>query len=209
MAVNLAISDLATMLPREAFRNEVTIPTVQGTDIYAVATGTSYPVQEIIKIHYVFSSVIYNLKKIESEKEFWGQYYVLNAAQNRPYVYCPWGLDASKNKQIRVFPVPDAVYSLVIPYFADITSVMLTVSNLNSELPFLQPYLQKAIWKGARAYYLQSFDDPNAPMAMAEYEKSKVQQDAAEDADMDSDLQFRYDVGRTRYVDPATNIRLQ
>ena len=209
MCFNLAWADIATLLPRQSFRKEVTIPTVQGTEVYSIATSDIYPVQELIKVHYIWNLVNYNLYKCESEKEFWGQYYIANAAQNRPFVYCKWGLDANKDLQIRLFPIPNDVYSLIIPYYIDPTAVLLTVADLSSELLILQPYLQKALWKGALYYYLDSFDDPKAESAYLKYKESQLNQDVAEDASLDSDLQFRFDTGRTRFVDPATGIRLQ
>jgi hypothetical protein len=205
--------DLCQLLPRQAFRqdsdtNGTNITTVNGQDIYSLA-GNPYPVQELVIIHYFFNNVNYNMKKCESEREFWGQYFYLSTAVNRPFVYVPYGFDNTGVKQIRLFPVPDQNYNLKYTFYIDPTTIDFKALLLSAQIPFLPSYLQTALWKGALYYFLKAFDDPAQVNAKADYESAKVRQDISEDADMDSDLQFRFDTARTRFVDPITGIRLQ
>lgn len=213
--MNMAWEDLCKLLPRQAFRqdsstNGTNIPTVQGTDIYALS-GNTYPVQELIIVHYVFNGNNYNLEKIESEQEFWRKFYYQSTSQQRPYVYCPWGFDNStpRNKQIRLFPIPDQVYTIQYSYYVDPTTIDFTTQTLSSEIPFLPGYLQFALWRGAYYYYLRSYDDPAQTLALSEYTKAQIQQDAAEESDQDGNLQMRFDNMGNRFVDPVTGIRLQ
>jgi hypothetical protein len=212
--INEAYWEMALQVPKQAFRtdsviNGTDINIVANTEIYSLA-GNPYPVQELINVNYIFLTINYNVKKIESEQEFWRQFFVANASHNRPFIYCPWGFDANGVKQIRVFPIPDQSYTVHYEFFVDPTTVALTTANLNQQIPFFPSYLQRPLWKGALYYYLKGFDDVQmAQMAKMDYDQSRLQQNIAEDADLDSDLQFRYDMGRTRFVDPATGIRLQ
>lgn len=209
VCLDMAWKDIAQLLPRQAFRADgVDIVTVAGTEIYSLA-GNTYPVQELVMIHYIFNNVNYNMKKVESEREFWGQYYYKSAAQNRPFVYCPWGFDTNHVKQIRMFPIPDQAYTINYTYLIDPTVVEINASLLSNEVPFFPSYLQEAVWKGGVYYYLKSYDDAGQQAAMLDYEKAKTRQDISEDADMDSELQFRFDTQRTRFIDPITGIRLQ
>jgi hypothetical protein len=205
--------DICQLLPRQAFRqdsdvNGTNIVTVSGQDIYPLS-GNTYPVQELIIMHYFFNNVNYNMKKVESEREFWGQYFYLSTAVNRPFVYCPWGFNASGVKQVRVFPVPDQNYNLKYSFYIDPTTIDFKTLALSAAIPFFPSYLQTALWKGALYYFLKAFDDPAQEIALQDYEKAKMRQDMSEDADLDSDLQFRFDTARTRFVDPITGIRLQ
>jgi hypothetical protein len=210
--LNSAWEDLIQLLPRQAFRqdsstNVTNIATVAGTDIYSLS-GNTYPVQELIIVHYVFNNNNYNMDKIESEQEFWRKYYYQSSSQNRPYIYCPWGYDTNKIRQIRVFPIPDQVYTLQYSYYIDPTSIDFRTQSLSADIPFLPGYLQFALWRGAYYYYLKSYDDPAQGQALADYERSKLRQDMSEESDQDGNLQLRLDVLGNRYVDPVTGIRL-
>lgn len=209
--VNECFWELALQIPKQAFRADgVVIPTVIGTEIYSLA-GNTYPVQELIAVHYPFQNQSYNLKKVESEREFWGSIFILSQGHTRPYVYCPWGFDANSPpvKQIRIFPIPDAVYTLNYSYYVDPSIITFTVADLPNQIPFFPSYLMRPLWKGALYYFLKGFDDQTMMgIAKADYDEARLKQNIAEDADLDSDLQFRFDTGQTRFVDPATGIRL-
>jgi hypothetical protein len=207
--LNEAWSDLVRMIPREVFRADgPDLSTVIGQEIYSL-TGYTYPIQEFIQWHYIFQGVNYNLKRIESEREFWGQVYFKTAAQNRPFIYVHWGYDNSGNKQIRLFPIPDQIYTLNNSYQIDATTIDFKTLTLTSTVPFFPGYMQQVLWKGGLAYFLKAYDDPMAAQRMQEYEMAKIEQDIAQDKFLDSDLQWRFDSNRTRFVDPVTGIRLQ
>lgn len=208
IAADVSYADLALKLPRQSFRQDgVAISTVAGTDIYSI-TGTSYPAQEYIAFHYLFQNVNYNLNKVESEQEFWHQVYSNNTPQMRPYCYVHWGFDGSGVKQIRLFPIPDAVYTINWSFYVDPTTVHLNTLALSTEVPFLPSYMQEALWKGALYYYLKSYDDQGQLIALQDYEKAKNMQDIAEDSAQDSNLQMRFDLGPIGEIDQATGIRL-
>jgi hypothetical protein len=206
--INDARRDVIKLVPKESLRKDATSPiaTVASTTTYSLASDVAFP----IVFRYTSGGKEYVLAKIQSEREFFEKWYSANSSNNKPLWYLPLGYDGSGNKQIRLWPTPDAVYSINYAYYKDPTGTDLTVSDLNTSFPDFPNYLQDAMWKGGLYYFLKGFDDPGQGVALSDYEKAKVGDNIAENDASDEGLQFKFDLdGKVAFNDSATGIKLE
>ena|SRR5579859_2007552 len=205
-AINDARRELIRFLPKQFLRKTSFITVSNPTITYSLASDC----QEPLILHYTFQGVEYILKKIESEREFYINLYIFTQAQNRPFFYVDMGYDASKNRQIQIYPIPDlnGPYTVNYTYFKDPTMTDLGTADLAIEFPDFPSFMQDAIWKGALYHFLKNFDDPLQQVAKADYDASILALDIAENEDQDLELCIRWGMSRLLYRDPSTGIRL-
>lgn len=205
-AINDARRDLIRFLPKQFLRKTSSISVVNPTVLYSLAADC----QEPLILHYTFNSIEYVMVKIESEREFYQDLYIFTQAINRPFFYVDMGYDASKQRQIQVYPIPDTngPYTVNYTYFKDPTLVDLDTIDLTTEFPDFPSYMQDALWKGALYYFLKSFDDQGQQIAKGDYDIATNALDIAENQDQDLELSIRFGMSRALYRDPTTGIRL-
>lgn len=209
MCVNDARRELIRFVPKQFLRVDATSPIIatNPTILYSLAPD----VQEPIVFRYTFQGVEYVLQRIESEREYYLTLFIRSQSPNRPFFYVEKGFDASKNRQIEIYPIPDPVigpFTINYSYFKDPTRTELTELDLNIEFPDFPIYMQDALWKGALYHFLKQFDDPGQGVAKADYDAVTMALEQAEDADQDLDLCIRWGFGKVNYRDPTTGIRL-
>lgn len=207
-AINDARRDVIRLLPKQWLRSTSTVSTVIGTSLYDLPADC----QEPLLLKYTFNGADYILSKVESEREFYLNVFGTSVANNKPLFFFDAGVNqANAKRQLFIWPAPDLVYTLDLTYMMDPTLTDLTTSDLSTTVPVFPSYLQDVLWKGALYYFLKNFDDPLQGVASTDYEKAKMDVEIADDRDLDSDLQFRMDVGRriTDFRSPGTGIRLK
>lgn len=168
--------------------------------------------QEPLLLRYNFNGADYFLSKVESEREFYLNVFGTTVAPNKPLFFFDAGVNqATASRQIYIWPIADIVYTVFLTYMMDPTLVDLTTANLSQAIPVFPSYIQDALWKGALYHFLKNFDDQMGQVAKADYEAAKLEVEIADERDLDSDLQFRLDVGRriTDFRSPSTGIRLK
>ena len=203
-AMNDARRKIIRKLPKEWIRSSSTISVVQGTTDYSLASD----VQEPIIFRYTSSNSEYIITKVDSEREFYQNYYSANASQDKPRVYIEISR-SSGNRQIKLFPTPDASYTVNYAYMKDSTSTELTTSDLGTTVADIPSYLQDALVEGTLWIFLKCFDDHAAvDRAKANFEKALLEADIAEDQDRDGELSFRFGQGDNDFRDPSTGIKL-
>lgn len=172
----------------------VAITTSDGDYTYSLASD----VQEPVVFRYTDSNTDYVLKKIDSDKEWFGQIYSSTEPRSNPIYYREIGNDASGYRQIELFPIPDGAYTINYEYYK--IPADMTVADLSTEIPDIPSHLQDAVWKGGLYYFYKMFDDPAQAIALQDFQKALQGVDEADEADQDSNLRFRWDIGR--YRDP-------
>lgn len=190
-AINDSRRDVIRMVPKDWLRKSATTPitTVSGTSTYSLASD----VQEPLLFRYTVDDADYFLNKIDSEREFYQNTFGSNTADNKPRFFIDLGLDGSANRQILLFPTPDAAYTINYVYYKDPSKTELTITDLDTEIPDVPSYLQDVLWKGARYYFLQGFDDTaNQAIAKTDYEQAKLDVDKADEANLDTEQSFRF-----------------
>jgi len=201
-ALNEVRRQLVRRLPKQYMKS-----TTDGTLTMSVANGVIYTlasdVQEPILFRFTDDNSENILQKVDSEKEFWQNIYSASAAADKPQYYVEISPDASKNKRIRIFPTPDASYTVTYPYYKDPTGTKLTTSDLGSAIPDIPNIMFDVLWKGALYYFLKSFDDAQAAeQARRDYLEAAQEMDILDELDLDSDLAWRFDI--SQYHNPQT-----
>ena len=192
MSVMDSRRDVVKRIPKRWFWKDGTdLVVVQGTATYDLATDVIEP----ITFHYTSSSALYVLKKIDSDREWFATVYEPSAAQGKPSHYREIR-KSDGTKQVELFPVPDASYTLEYEYYKNPCTTDLTVADLSTAIPDIPDYAQDALWKGGLYYFLKGFDDSAAQIAKMDYEQSLMALDVLDEADLDSDLQFRFGLGQ-------------
>jgi len=189
-AINDSRRDTIRLVPKDWLRKSAGTPitTVSGTSTYSLASD----VQEPLLFRYTVGTTDYFLNKIDSEREFYQQTFGSNTANDKPRFFVDLGLDGSGNRQILLFPTPDAAYVINYVYYKDPSKTELTVADLNTEIPDVPSYLQDVLWKGARYYFLMGFDDAAQSIAKADFEQAKLDVEKADNMDLDSEMALRF-----------------
>jgi len=201
--INEAIRDVAKLIPkRYYFKQGAPLALVAGTIAVPAVYSLPSDCQELILLHYTANNAVYRLAKIDSDGEWISKIWNINQNPNRPLYYRELGSDGSGNKQIEIFPIPDASYSLNNEYYK-IKPTDLTVSDLSTEIPTIPDSVQDVVEKGALYYFLKGFDDGGQMVAKKDYEDSKIEMEVADERDIDSDNRLRFNMVRTSMLPPG------
>ena len=188
--MNDARRKLIRRVPKNYLRTSETISmSVAGGTTYSLATDC----QEPILFRYTSSSQEYMLERVASEREFFKLVYSASAAAGKPTHYVDLGRSSSTGpRQIRIFPTPDATYSVTHVYFKDPSATELTTSDLASAVPDIPSHLQDSLVAGTLWLFLKCFDDLAASAAaQAEFQACLIEADQAENEDQDEELSMR------------------
>lgn len=189
--VNEALRDLQKLLPKRYWFKQGTVSVTTGVAGTAAVFSLPSDCQEPILFHYTTSNVLYRLKKIDSDTE-WFNLWDPATAINKPAYFREIGANASTgNKQIEIFPISDANYTLNVEYYKT-KGTDLTTSDLSTEIPSVPDHVQDVIEKGALYYFLKGFDDPLGQVAKMDYEEAKQAMEVSDERDLDSDLRLRW-----------------
>lgn len=213
-AVNDSRREVIRKIPKQWLRATSTFNTVAGTHQTAALPLYDLPAdcQEPVLLRYAFNGADYFLSKVESEREFYLNLFGTTVVENKPLFFFDAGVNqTTRCRQVYVWPIADQVYTIYLTYMMDPTLVDLTTADLALDIPVFPSYVQDMLWKGALYHFLKNFDDPMGQVAKLDYEEAKMAVDQADEQDLDSDLQFRMDVGRriTDFRSPGTGIRLK
>lgn len=207
-AVNDARREVVRMLPKNYLWKQGNLVGVQGTATYALASD----VQEPIVFSYTTpDNILRIIRKVESEREWFNNIYNPSSPQNFPYSYREIGPDVSGNKQVEIFPSPNAAYTYNYEYYKDPTLTDMLPADLDVTIPDVPSYLVDSLWKGALYYFLKGFDDPAQQIAKADYEQSKLEARIIEEQDLDADNCLRFETDNRFGPEDRTQtgIRLQ
>lgn len=187
MAINDTRRELVRRVPKRFFWKSATTPlsTSAGDYTYDLASD----VQEPIRFFYTTGGADYQLTRVDSDAEWYDSVYSSTAPQGKPLRYRE--TNNAGTKAIEVAPTPDATYTINYEYYKNVPTE-LTTSDLASEIPDIPDYLHDALWKGALAKFLKSFDDPGEASAKADYALAVHEFDDAEEKDQDTDLCLRW-----------------
>jgi len=105
-------------------------------------------------------------------------------------------------KQIELFPIPSSNITLNIEYYRT-KGTDYTTSDLGSEITEIPDYVQDLLEKGALYYFLKGFDDPLQAIAKQDYQEAKLAFEQADEADLDGNVCFRFDLLRQSPNDSA------
>ncbi len=182
--------ELIRRIPRRKLYKEDTISVVQSTTTYSLASD----LQEPIIFWYNFDTQYRMLKKIDSDREWIQQIFDPNASEQEPTHYREVGPDGSANKQIELYPTPNAAFTLNYEYYKT-TNTEFTTGDLTSEIADIPEQLHDAMWKGALYKFLKNFDDVQGQqVAFSDYNQAILEYDAQEDEDHDSEMAFRFGI---------------
>lgn len=169
--------------------------------------------QEPVLFRYNFNGADYFLSKVDSEREFYLNIFGTTVAPNKPLYFFDAGVNTSTGaRQVYIWPIADKSYTIFLTYMVDPSLTDLSISDLNSAVPYTPSYVQDVVWKGGLYHFLKNFDDVNGQAtAKQDYEEAKQAMEIADERDLDSDIQFRMDIGRrlTDFRAPGTGIRLK
>jgi hypothetical protein len=90
-----------------ALRTTIVVPTVSGTTDYTLTNSG-----ERIKVYSAINDTSNFFMNYESPNWFNNAYFISGEVSGTPDSYTFIGIDSSRNTKIKVFPKPDAVYSL-------------------------------------------------------------------------------------------------
>ena len=201
-AINDARRDVINRTPKDWLRKTGSFATVSGTSTYSLASDSNGP----LFFRYTTSNTDYFPKKIDTEREFYQKIYNSNTSNNKPRYYFDAGRDSSGYHQIILFPTPDAAYTINYVYMKDPTLTDISSSDFNTQIPDVDTANHDVIWKGALYYFLKNFDDPLQLVAKKDYDEALQTLDDANDEDLDTDLQFRWDISKFNSLgDSGTN----
>ena len=204
--VNEAIRDVAKLLPKRYWFKQSTVALTVGV----AGTASTWPlasnVQEPILFHYTTNNSVTRLTKIDSDKEWIDSIWSVSTPVGKPRFFREIGPNSSTGyKQIEVFPIPDASYTLNYEYMKTKGSD-LTTSDLSTEIPTIPDNVQDAVEKGALYYFLKGFDDSLQGVAKADYEEAKLAMEVSDERDIDSDLRMRWNMTRSNMLPPGFNL---
>lgn len=193
--INEAIRDVAKLVPKRYwFKQGTGIALTAGTIGTAAVYSMASDVQEIIQLHYTSGSSLTRLQKIDSDKEWIDKVWDPAGALGKPRYYRELGPATSTfYKQIEIYPIPDASYTLNNEYYKN-KPTDLTTADLASEVTSVPDSVQDALEKGALYYFLKGFDDSLQMVAKKDYEDAKLEMEIADERDMDSDLRMRFNM---------------
>jgi hypothetical protein len=195
--VNKAIRDLYKLLPKRFLWKQGTISVTLGVAGTPAVYSLASDVQEPIIFHYTSSSLRI-LDKVTSDRDWIKGVWNPTTSVNKPQVYREIGPNSSTGyKQIELFPIPDASYTVNYEYYRT-KGDDLSTSDLATEIPIFPDLYQDAIEKGALYYFLKGFDDVAQGMAMADFEKAKLALNIGDEEDKDADVAFGFGQGYQR-----------
>lgn len=199
--INEAVRDLVKLLPKRFWFAQSTIAVVAGVAGTPAVYSLPSDCQEPILFWYKVNNVVYHLVKIDSDREYIrGIWNPANSTQ-RPMYYRELGPNSSTAyKQIEMFPIADASYTLNIEYYKT-QGADLTTSDLNSVIPNLPDYVLDVVEKGGLYYFLKGFDDSMQAVAKQDYNEAKMALEMADERDADSDIALR--LVRPNYLLPG------
>lgn len=201
--INEAIRDVCRLVPKRYFFKQGTIALTVGTQAVASVWSMPSDVNEAILFHYTANNSVYKLLKIDSDAEWISKIWNINQAVNRPIYYRELGSNASTGyKQIEVFPIPDASYTLNIEYYKN-KPTDLTTADLSTEIPTIPDMVQDVLEKGALYYFLKGFDDNLQMVAKKDYEEAKLEMEIADERDIDSDQRIRFNMAKSNMLPPG------
>jgi len=181
--------ELIRRIPRRKLFKQDTISVVTSTPIYSLASD----LQEPIIFWFNLNSQFRLLKKLDSDREFIQQIFDPNAQEETPTHYREIGPDGSGNRQIELYPTPNANFTLNYEYFKT-PNTEFTTSDLSVEIADIPEQLHDAMWKGSLYKFLKSFDDVAQGPALADYNQSILDYDNQEDNDDDSEMSLRFGI---------------
>ena len=190
---NEAIRDMIKLVPKRFWFKQSTVAVTVGVAGTAAVYSLASDVLEPINFWYNTGGSKYVLEKIDSDQEWINGVWDPNAAIQKPRYYREIGPNSSTfYKQIEIFPIADASYTLNYEYYktkgADLTT---SSADLAAEITIIPDYCHDAIEKGALYYFLKGFDDPAGEVAKRDYEQAKLDVEIADERDKDSDLRLR------------------
>jgi len=205
-SINEAMRDVSKLLPKRYWHKTGTplalVPGVVGTPaVYSLASDC----QEPLLFYYVDGTAFYNMRKVDSDREWIQRVWSPTAALGLPYSYREIGPDTNGYKQIEIFPVPSKNLSLQYEYYRTKTADR-TSAHLSNELPDLPDHVQDAVEKGGLYYFLKGFDDPLGQIAKADYNEARMAMEVSDESDQDADLRLRWDITS---ASPYNTIRFQ
>ena len=201
--INEAIREVAQLLPKRYWYKQSTVALTVGT--IAVPSTWSLPsdCQELILCHYTSSNSVIRLAKIDSDSEWIDKIWNINQAVNKPRYYREIGLNTSTGyKQIEVFPIPDASYTLNVEYYKN-KPTDLTSSDLSTDIITIPDSVQDAVEKGSLYLFLKGFDDSLQIVAKKDYDEAKMAMEIADERDIDSDVRLRFNMMRSNLLPPG------
>lgn len=150
--------------------------------------------QEPITFYYTSNNSKYVLQKVDSDREWiqtiWDPYGVVN----KPRYYREVGPNSSTfYKQIEVFPIPDASYTLNYEYYKA-KGADLTTADLASEITIIPDYTHDVLEKGGLYYFIKGFDDAAGKVAKMDYDEALGAFEVADERDKDSDVSLRFNM---------------
>ena len=189
--VNEAARELARLIPKRYWWAQSSFDTIIGTTGVPAVYSLDPAVQEPIAFYYVANgSVLYTMAKIDSDHEWLRGIWNPIMPPNFPRLFRQIGPDADNNKQIEIFPVANAIYTVKYEYYK-IRHADLTVDDLASEVPNFPDWVQDAIEKGALYLFLKGFDDAGLLGAKTDYEEAKMALEISDEQNKDSDIRIR------------------
>lgn len=189
--INEATRDIIKLLPKRFWFKQSTVAVTVGVAGTASTWSLASDVQEPILFHYTSSNSKYVLQKIDSDSEWINQIWDPAAQVQKPRYYREIGPNSSTGyKQIEIFPIPDASYTLNYEYYKTKGSD-LTTSDLNTEISVLPDYVHDVLTKGGLYYFLKGFDDPAAGEAFKDYQMAKHDLEVADERDLDQNVSLR------------------
>lgn len=191
--IMMARRDIISRLPKDWLKKSATVPLTCVPSTRPQCFDLATDVQDPIVFWYTVGTVVYKLKKVCSDYEWFSSVYNLSSSANKPYWYREIGPTTSQVKRIEIFPIPDIAYSINYEYFKTVATDM-TTTDLNTEIPDIPTQNQDALQKGGLYYFLKSFDDPAQTQAEKDYQISLLQVDKSDQEDSDTALSFRFGV---------------
>lgn len=190
--VNEAIRDVVKLLPKRFWFKSDTIALVAGVAGTPAVYSLPSDCQEPINFYFTSNNQLYVLNKVLSDREWIRGYWDPAQSVQKPMWYREIGANSSTNyKQIEVFPIPDASYTLTVEYYKTQGSD-LTTSDLGSVIPNIPDQFLDVVEKGAFYYFLKGFDDPFMSVAKSDYEEAKRAMEFGDDRDSDADVSLRF-----------------
>ncbi len=204
--INETAREVQRMLPKRIWWNALTFNTTVGSVGVPARYSLDPSVQELSMIQYTtpsasgFPGVYYVVTKIDSDREWLTQIWNPVTTTQRPMWFREIGPDASGNKQIELFPIPDAVYTINYEFYR-LRSPDMTVSQLSSAIPDIPDQYQDVLEKGALYKFYKQFDDPQQAVALKDYEDARKDMNVADENEYDTDLRIR--LGKVRFELPG------
>lgn len=204
--INETTREVQTMLPKRFWWVSSSFSTTIGT--IGVPAQYSLPsnLQALSMVYYVtpgtaqFPGVYYVVTKVDSDREWLTQIWNPVTYPQRPMWFREIGFDVNGNRQIELFPIPDAVYTIQFEYYRLRTGDM-TVAQLGNQVPDIPDQYQDVIEKGALYKFYKQFDDPQQAIALKDYEEARKVLTVGDENEFDTELRIR--MGKVRFELPG------